>query len=132
MGSYLQYTLEDGSELLIEVNRTVSGGLVPASPLGDSIEKARVSFHEAMENVEKSLLQMQSGFYKLQADEVEVKFGLKTTGQAGNHLFAIAQVGIEANYEVTLKWKKKEPVELERKIRHLNRKQLKRKSWMSY
>ena len=38
----------------------------------------------------------------MRADEVEVSFGLKAVGEAGN--FAIGKVGMEANYVVKLKW----------------------------
>jgi hypothetical protein len=130
MAAYLTYVLDDGSEILIEVKSPVAGGMVSASPISESIDKAKLTFNEALENVQKSLYQIQMKFHELQADEVEVKFGLKATGQAGNNLFAISQVGIEANYEVTLKWKKQEPVELERKKIIINRKRLKRKTWM--
>lgn len=37
------------------------------------------------------------------ADEVEVKFGLKLNAEAGA---IIALAGAEANYEITLKWKR--------------------------
>jgi Trypsin-co-occurring domain 1 len=36
-------------------------------------------------------------------DEVEVKFGVKLSGQVG----AVVTAGAEATYEVTLKWSKK-------------------------
>ncbi len=36
------------------------------------------------------------------ADEVEVKFGVKLSGQAG----AIITVGGEASYEITMRWTK--------------------------
>jgi hypothetical protein len=37
-------------------------------------------------------------------DEVELKFGLKATGELGN--IAIAKVGVESTFEVRLAWKK--------------------------
>ena len=46
---------------------------------------------------------LRSGFSD-QADEVEVSFGLKASGELGS--FMIAKVEAEANYSVTLKWKK--------------------------
>jgi hypothetical protein len=39
-------------------------------------------------------------------DEMTVSFGLKASGDLGN--LAIGKVGGEANYAVTLKWKKEE------------------------
>jgi len=50
---------------------------------------------------------------------VEVKFGLKATGEAGNYLFAIGKVGVEANYEVTLKWSNQVAPRSARKNRRL-------------
>jgi len=43
--------------------------------------------------------------HDVQADEVEVQFGLKATREFGNNMFAVGKAGVEANYEVTLKWK---------------------------
>ena len=43
--------------------------------------------------------------HALKADEVEVSFSLSTTGELGT--FAVGKIGIEANYEVTLKWENK-------------------------
>lgn len=57
-----------------------------------------------MELVHQGALWMLEKLHHLQADEVELKFGLMTTGELGN--FAIGKVGIEANFEVTLKWTK--------------------------
>jgi hypothetical protein len=39
-------------------------------------------------------------------DEVEVTFGLQVAREAGN--FAVAKVGTEASYTVTLTWKREE------------------------
>ena len=48
-------------------------------------------------------------FDDLHVEEAEIKFGLKSIGEAG--IFAIGKVGGEMNYEVTLKWKKEKGVE---------------------
>jgi hypothetical protein len=47
---------------------------------------------------------MMAKLKELQADEVELSFGIMVTGEVGD--FAVAKIGMEANYEVTLKWKK--------------------------
>jgi len=59
-----------------------------------------------LSSVRISALQIRKKLHDVQADEVEVKFGLKATGEVGNNMFAIGKAGMEANYEVTLKWKK--------------------------
>ena len=56
-----------------------------------------------MESVRLSALAIKHKLEDARADEVQVKFGLTTTGKLGN--FAIGEVGISANYEVTLTWK---------------------------
>ncbi|NCP88428.1 MAG: hypothetical protein CO094_13910 [Anaerolineae bacterium CG_4_9_14_3_um_filter_57_17] len=104
MSQYLRYTLEDGSELLIEATGS-EGGVVRAG-LGEKIEAAKTSFDAALDSVRVSALQIRKKLHDVQADEVEVKFGLKATGEFGNNMFAVGKAGVEANYEVTLKWKK--------------------------
>lgn len=115
MPQYLRYTLEDGSELLIEATGA-EGGVVRAG-LGEKIETAKTSFDAALDSVRVSALQIRKKLHDVEADEVEVKFGLKATGEFGNNMFAVGKAGIEANYEVTLKWKKDPlPPEVEQKL----------------
>ncbi len=104
MPQFIRYTLEDGSELLIEATGS-EGGVVRAG-ISEKIETAKTSFDAALDSVRLSALQIRKKLHDVQADEVEVKFGLKATGEIGNNMFAIGKAGVEANYEVTLKWKK--------------------------
>ncbi len=60
---------------------------------------------EALGAVKASAAALRRELSELSADEVEVKFVLKTTGELG--LFAVGKLGAEANYELTLKWKAK-------------------------
>ena len=115
MPQFIRYTLEDGSELLIEATGS-EGGVVRAG-LGEKIETAKTSFDAAFDSVRLSALQIRKKLHDVQADEVEVKFGLKATGEIGNNMFAVGKAGVEANYEVTLKWKKAPlPLEVEQKL----------------
>ncbi len=104
MPQFIRYTLEDGSELLIEATGS-EGGVVRAG-ISEKIETAKTSFDAALDAVRLSALQIRRKLHDVQADEVEVKFGLKATGEIGNNMFAVGKAGLEANYEVTLKWKK--------------------------
>jgi hypothetical protein len=117
MTNYVKYTLEDGSEILVQLS-TIQSGVVRAG-LQDKIDEARKSFDEALDNVRLSALQIRRKFHDLQADEVEVKFGLTATGDFGNNVFAVCKVGVEANYEVTLKWSKTSSKELDERIRDI-------------
>ena len=113
MPQFIRYTLEDGSELLIEAAGAESG--VVRAGLSEKVEAAKMSFDAALDAVRSSALQIRKKMHDVQADEVEVKFGLKATGEAGNNMLAIAKAGVEANYEVTLKWKKPEKKAVEPK-----------------
>jgi hypothetical protein len=116
MPQFIRYTLEDGSELLIEATGS-EGGVVRAG-LSEKIETARTSFDTALDSVRLSALQIRKKLHDVQADEVEVKFGLKATGEFGNNVFAVGKAGVEANYEVTLKWKKDPlPAEVVRELK---------------
>lgn len=103
MNVYIEYELEDGMTLLVESWQEIAG-TVPASAGKDkgTIKKAEKSFAAALEGVKRSALIMREKLDGLRASEVEVSFGLKTTGELGN--FAVGKVGVEANYIVKLKW----------------------------
>lgn len=101
MTTYIEYDLEDGITLLIETVEKTSG-VTKASKVGNVIASVGQKFEDAFTGVKKSAMVLCHQLEELQADEVEVTFGLKATADAGN--FAIGQVGAEANYMVKLKW----------------------------
>ena len=81
---------------------------VSRDKVGNVVTWANKKFQDAFASVKKSAVVLRQELEDLRADEVEVTFGLKTTGEAGN--FAVGQVGAEANYTITLKWKNNEEV----------------------
>ena len=107
MTTYIEYELEDGGTLLVEVKDTAGGVQKAARGDGSVVIKATKKFRAALSSIKHSATLLRQELDELKADEVEVKFGLTTTGELGN--FAIGKVGVEANYEVTLKWKNVEP-----------------------
>lgn len=109
MATFIEYQLEDGTTILVETPEPKTGGVTKASrdPLGNAIVSANKKFEAAFDSVKKSAVIVRRQLEDLRADEVEVVFGLKATGEAGN--FAIGQVGVEANYTVTLKWNNRPP-----------------------
>lgn len=104
MTIYFEYELDNGTVILVEGNDE-QGGVVKASSGGEII-RVGGKFAEALESVKRSARLLREKLDDLIADEIEVKFGLKATGEVGNSFFAIGKLGTEANYEVTLKWKK--------------------------
>lgn len=119
MAYYVEFETEDGSTILVEVaeiqtdEKSEVGGLVKAGLKDEAekkakevIEKAEKSFEDGLEvvryNANVFIKKLKSGLAD-PPDEVEITFGLKATGKVGN--FAIAEVGVEANYAVKLTWK---------------------------
>lgn len=112
MTHYVQFDAPDGGTILVEVEGAeiaMTSGVVKAG-LGEIVDntvaKAQNSFQSALkvvrQNAQAFISEMRE--IKYSPDEVEVSFGIKATGELGN--FAIGKVNGEANYTVTLKWKK--------------------------
>jgi len=111
MPTYLEYELENGTTVLVQaINQEPQGGLVQAGARrgeGDTvIVRVNRKLSEALAGIKAQAASLRQELNELKADEVEVKFALKATGELGN--FAVGNIGVEANYEVTLKWKNTE------------------------
>jgi hypothetical protein len=111
---YIEFPLEDGGSILIETpdqQEKVQSGFVKGAAneaAKDAVIQAGQSFDASVENIRKSAELLVSKLRSLSTppDEMSVAFGLKASGDLGN--LAIGKVGGEANYAVTLKWKKEE------------------------
>jgi hypothetical protein len=103
----IEYSLADGTQFLIEVDEAESSAAVErvALPSGQLVVKAQQTFEEALEKVKPVASTIISKLCDLNtpADEVEVKFGLKLTAEAGA---IFSSVGGEVTYEITLKWER--------------------------
>jgi NTP-dependent ternary system trypsin peptidase co-occuring protein len=108
MKRYIEFPLEDGTTILVEVDEP-EDGIVKASRGGEIVAKAQQTFENAMEKVKPAASAIINKLRGLSdaPDEVEVQFGLKMSAEAGA---IVAAVGMEANYTVTLKWKKEETI----------------------
>lgn len=104
MKQLIEFSLEDGTSFLMEVDEpeTIAVERV-ALPSGRLVLKAQQSFEEALDKVKPVASTLISKLRGLNtpADEVEVKFGLKLTADAGA---IFTSVGGEVSYEITLKW----------------------------
>lgn len=105
MKKLVEFPLEDGTSILVEVDEVEAGGVVKASRGSETIAKAQKTFEEAMDKVKPAASAIIAKIRSLSdsPDEVEVEFGLKLSAEAGAF---VASAGVEANYKVTLKWKK--------------------------
>ncbi|NEO02972.1 MAG: hypothetical protein F6J94_22975 [Moorea sp. SIO1F2] len=99
-----QFSLADGTTFLVEVEEPESRGIERVSlGSGKQVIKARQTFEEALDQIKPVASAVITKLRDLNqpADEVEVKFGLKLTADAGA---VFASVGGEVSYEITLKW----------------------------
>jgi hypothetical protein len=112
--AYIKFELEDGSFVYIETTDTPkgAGGLIPSSR-GDNAAQASASFDKSIETIRKMASTMLSGLregFTEPPEEVTINFGLKASAELGN--LVVARGGMEANYNVMLRWrsdKKEEP-----------------------
>ncbi|MCP4580496.1 MAG: hypothetical protein GY839_02680 [candidate division Zixibacteria bacterium] len=106
MKQLVEFPLDDGSSILVEVDESESAGMAAPVAFGEkTIEKAKQSFETALDKVKPTANAVISKLRDLteQPDEINVEFGIKLSAETGA---IIASAGIEANFKVTLKWQK--------------------------
>jgi Trypsin-co-occurring domain 1 len=104
MSELAEFSLEDGTTFLVEIEEPESPTIERvALPSGRMILKAQQTFETALDQIKPVASTIISKLKDLNtpADEVEVKFGIKLTADAGA---VFASIGGEVNYEITLKW----------------------------
>ncbi len=105
MKHLVQFPLEDGSSIVVELDEPETSGAVPAGR-GDIIARAKETLDDAFAKV---LPVTKSVVEKLRSmgdkpDEIEVTLGVKLSTVAGA---VIASASAEANFGVTLRWTEK-------------------------
>lgn len=108
MASFMQYQLENGNTIWVEIEDIPRRGMKDVSndSMDNVIKDATRKFEQAFESVRASATVLLDQLVPLSADEITVTFGLKAAGEAS--VFAIGKVGADANYAVTIKWNKKD------------------------
>ena len=107
MTRLVEFQVEEGNSVLVEVEDVESDELTPAAKVpGEIAAQAEKTFGEAIERIEPMIHKLKE---KLDAatqpaDEVEVKFSVKLSGEVGA---VLTKVGGEATYEITLRWQNK-------------------------
>jgi Trypsin-co-occurring domain 1 len=102
MKHLVEYSLEDGGSIIIEVDEPESEGTIRAAR-GDTIVKAKETLEDALDKV---LPVTRSVVEKLRSignrpDEIEISFGVKLSTTAGA---VIACATAEANFDITMRW----------------------------
>lgn len=107
MKRYIEFPLENGESIVIEVAEVEPEyGTIKAGRAEDVAEKAKQTFEQALDRVKPAVDAVMSRLRTLQPDEVDVEFGIKLNTKAGAF---IASAGTEANFKVTLTWKREQP-----------------------
>lgn len=114
MARFVEFPLEEGGSILIEVNEDTQGraGFIKAGePQKDVAEAAKLSFDAAIENVRRASNVMVAKLRNLSTtpDEMQVNFSLKASAELGN--LAVSKGGPDASYFVSLKWRREPPKE---------------------
>jgi hypothetical protein len=102
----VEFRLESGGAIPVEVDEQVSGGVVRSTRAGQVVGQAGESLEEALD---KAMPAAQALIAKLRdlgsrPDEIEVQFGLKLSGELGA---VLAKTGVEGNFAVKLVWKER-------------------------
>ena len=102
MKHLVEFPLEEGGSIIVEVDETETSGTARAAR-GDTLAKARETLEDGLDKV---LPAAKSVIEKLQSldnkpDEIEVTFGIKLNTSLGA---VIASATAEANFDVTLRW----------------------------
>jgi Trypsin-co-occurring domain 1 len=113
MGRLIEFPLEDGGNILVEVD---TAGPVTRG-LGDRhgvTEQARHTFEQAVARVQPAAQALVSQLRSLAdaPEEIGVEFGLELSAEAGAF---IAAASSSANFKVTLVWRRAHPA-LERPV----------------
>lgn len=110
MTRLVEFPLEDGSTMIVEVAESEQQGLERVSRGGDIILRAQVTFENSLDKIKPAA---QFIIEKLRSlhdspDQIEVQFGINLSAECGA---VLAAAGVTANYSVKLKWVKDKPVE---------------------
>jgi hypothetical protein len=102
MKRLVEFPLEEGGSIVVEIDEPETEGTVPAGR-EDTIEQAKDTFEAALgkvlpatKTVVEKLRSMAS-----RPDEIEVAFGVNLSTRAGAF---IASASAEANFSVTVRW----------------------------
>jgi Trypsin-co-occurring domain 1 len=97
--------IDDGNSIVVEVGSTDHGRLTRGGSADNLVQRAATSFEESFAQIKPAVAQIISQLRNAVQDteSVVVKFGIKCNAEAGAF---IAKAAGEANFEVTINWKR--------------------------
>jgi hypothetical protein len=107
MTKLVEYPLEDGTTVLVEVDGAERGSTMRGMGSTQLAEKATQTFEDALEKIRPAagLVIAKLRDLSVPPDQIGVEFGIKLSADAKAY---IASASAEANFKVTLTWKRKE------------------------
>jgi hypothetical protein len=105
MKRLVEFPLEEGGSIFVEVESTSVDQLIPASLPGDVAAKVALTLESALDKVQpaaKAIISKLRGLVD-PPDEVSVEFGIKMSASAGA---VLASADAEANFKVNLTWRR--------------------------
>lgn len=108
MKRLVEFQLEAGGSVFIEVETPTPEGMLPATPLSEVPQKAQQTFEAALDRVHTVAGAVLKTLHSLpeSPDKIEVEFGIKMDAAAGA---IVSTAGVEANFKIVLTWKKETP-----------------------
>ena len=105
MKHIVEFPLQEGGFIFVEVESATGSSLVPAATPGEVAGRVSQTFEAALAKAKPAAAAMIAELRDLvdPPDEVEMEFGIKLSADAGAFL---ASAGAEANYKITLTWKR--------------------------
>jgi hypothetical protein len=102
MKRLVEFPLEEGGSIVVEIDEPETGGTVRAGR-DDKIEKATETFEDALNKVLPAAKTVVEKLRSMASrpDEIEVTFGVNLSTRAGAF---IASASVEANFGVTVRW----------------------------
>jgi Trypsin-co-occurring domain 1 len=106
MKRLIEYPLEAGGSILVEVDEPEEEGVVRAARPGEIAARASQTFEDALDVIKPAISSIISKLQVLSAPgQIGVEFGIKLGAKAGA-FFTSADA--EANFKITLTWKRGE------------------------
>jgi len=107
MKRLVEFPLQEGGVITVEVDNALApaGNTVRGVNATAVMEKARQSFETALEGIKPAAGAIITKLRQMadQPEQMSVEFGIKLSAEAGA---VVASTGVEANFKVTLMWKR--------------------------
>ena len=105
MSELVEYELDDGTRVLIEVEERDTGPVTRGGRGGDLIKQADGTLQQALSRIGPVTA---AAFAQLRdmaepPDEIDIEFGVKLSADVGA---IIARTGGEANFQISLRWRR--------------------------